>query len=144
MWPIRERPDGESEDSYAEDPISCQREPSDQVNLTVVNVTGDGVMVVAIEGRVDGASAQRFERVLEAVADAGKKGLVLDLEKLSYISSAALRVLLVLTKAQARKGGTLTVCSVPESLRKIFQVSGFDQIIPVHDTQAEALAACSR
>lgn len=114
------------------------------MNVHVVNVTGNGVMVVAIEGRVDGASAQRFERVLDAVADAGKKGMVLDLENLTYISSAALRGLLVLTKAQARKGGTLTVCSVPDSLRTIFKVSGFDQIIPVHDSQAEALAACSR
>ena len=45
---------------------------------------------------------------LDAVADAGpKRGMVLDLENLTYISSAALRVLLGLTKAQARKGGTL-------------------------------------
>lgn len=101
-------------------------------------------MVVAIEGRVDSSNAQQFERVLDAVADAGKRGMVLDLENLTYISSAALRVLLGLTKDQARKGGTLTVCSVPDSLRKVFEVSGFDQIIPVHDSQAEALAACSR
>lgn len=114
------------------------------MNVNVVNATGNGVMVVAIEGRVDGASAPRFERVLDAVADACTKGMVLDLEKLTYISSAALRVLLILTKALTRKGGTLTVCSVPDSLRTVFQVSGFDQIIPVHDTQAEALAACSR
>ncbi|MDE2904028.1 MAG: STAS domain-containing protein [Chloroflexota bacterium] len=114
------------------------------MNLTVVNVTENGVMVVAIEGRVDSSNAQKFERVLKAVADAGTNGIVLDLESLLYISSAALRVLLGLTKAQARKGGTLTVCAVPDSLRRILEVSGFDQIIPVHDSQAEALAACSR
>ncbi|MYD95640.1 MAG: STAS domain-containing protein [Chloroflexi bacterium] len=114
------------------------------MKLAVVNVTESGVMVVAIEGRVDSSNAQQFERVLDAVADAGKRGMVLDLENLTYISSAALRVLLGLTKDQARKGGTLTVCSVPDSLRKVFEVSGFDQIIPVHDSQAEALAACSR
>ena len=114
------------------------------MNVNVVNVTGNGVMIVAIEGRVDGTTAQRFQRVLGAVADAGTKGMVMDLENLTYISSAAFRVLLGLTKAQARKGGTLAVCSVPESLRKVFEVSGFDQIIPVHDSQAEALAACSR
>ena len=114
------------------------------MNVNVVNVTGNGVMVLAIEGRVDGSTAPRFQRVLGTVADAGTKGLVLDLEDLTYISSAALRVLLGLTKAQARKGGTLMVCSVPESLRKVLEVSGFDQIIPVHDSQAEALAACSR
>ena len=114
------------------------------MKLAVVNVTENGVMVVAIEGRVDSSNAQQFERVLDAVADAGTRGMVLDLEHLTYISSAALRVLLGLTKTQARKGGTLTVCTVPESLRKVFEVSGFDQIIPVHDSQAEALAACSR
>lgn len=101
-------------------------------------------MVLAVEGRVNSSTVPQFERVLDAVADAGTKGMVLDLENLAYISSAGLRVLLELTKAQARKGGTLTVCSVPDSLRRILQVSGFDQIIPVHDSQAEALAACSR
>ena len=114
------------------------------MNVNVVNITENGVMVVAIEGRVDGTSAQRFERILDAVAEACKTGMVLDLEKLTFISSAALRVLLMLTKALTRRGGTLTVCSVPDSLRTVFQVSGFDQIIPVHDSQAEALAACSR
>jgi anti-anti-sigma factor len=113
------------------------------VNVTVVNVTESGVMVVAVEGRVDGSTAPKFKRVLGAVADAGTTGIVLDLENLRFISSAALGVLLELTKAQARRGGTLTVCSLPESLRKIFEISGFDQIIPVHESQAEALAACS-
>ena len=144
MWPIRERPDGESEDSFAESPACCLQEPTDQVKLIVVNVTGNGVMVVAIEGRVNSSTVPKFERVLDAVADAGKKGMVLDLENLTYISSAGLRVLLELTKARAQQGGMLTVCSVPDSLRRILQVSGFDQIIPVHDSQAEALAACSR
>ena len=102
-------------------------------------------MIVALEGRVDGSTAPTIPAGARyAVADAGTKGLVLDLENLTYISSAALRVLLGLTKAQARKGGTLMVCSVPDSLRKVLEVSGFDQIIPVHDSQAEALAACSR
>ena len=55
------------------------------MKLSVVNVTGNGVMVVAIEGRVDSSNAQRFERVLDAVADAGKRGIVLDLENLTYI-----------------------------------------------------------
>jgi len=113
------------------------------VKLTVVNVTENGVMVVAIEGRVDSSTAPKFRRVLGGVAEAGTRGIVLDLENLRFISSAALGVLLELTKAQARRGGTLVVCSLPDSLRKIFEISGFDQIIPVHDSQAEALAACS-
>ncbi len=113
------------------------------MKLTVVNVTENGVMVVAIEGRVDSSTAPKFRRVLGGVADAGTRGMVLDLENLRFISSAALGVLLELTKAQARRGGTLAVCSLPDSLRKIFEISGFDQIIPVHDSQAEALAACS-
>ena len=53
------------------------------MNVNVVNVTGNGVMVVAIEGRVDGSTAPRFQRVLGTVADAGTKGLVLDLENLT-------------------------------------------------------------
>ena len=114
-----------------------------EIKLAVVNATSDGIMVVAIEGRVDGSTIRKFARVLHAVGDACERAMILDFERLTYVNSAGLGVILSVAKSLMGRGATMAVCSVAEPLRRIFNVSGFDQIIPVHASQAEALAACT-
>lgn len=101
----------------------------------------DKTIVVTASGRVDGTNARDFQSDLEAVIKASDQAVVLDMENLSYISSAGLRVILLAAKSLQRKDATLTICSLSDPIREIFSVSGFDQIIPIHATQAEALAA---
>ena len=70
-------------------------------------------------------------------------GLVLDLdlEHLSYISSAGLRVILLVAQQLQGRAVKFSVCSLPESVREVFQISGFDQIISTYATRASALSA---
>ncbi len=58
-------------------------------------------------------------------------------------SCAGLGVILSAAKSLMGRGATMAVCSVAEPLRRIFTISGFDQIIPVRASQAEALPACT-
>ena len=69
--------------------------------------------------------------------------MILDFENLSYISSAGLRVILITAKALRRQDAELAVCSLSDPIREVFEISGFYQIIPVRDTQADAIAAIS-
>ena len=115
-----------------------------RIKLTVADSTHDGVMTIAIAGRVEAATMLRFERVLQAVADASERALILDCQHLVHINSAGLRVMLRIAKELRRKDVTVGICSLVEPLHALFKVSGFDQIIPVHDSQADALAACTR
>ena len=70
-----------------------------------------------------------------------QKALILDFEQVSYISSAGLRVLLVTAKTLQGNGAELALCSLDDPIREVFGISGFDSIIPIHDSRAEALAA---
>ena len=101
----------------------------------------DTAIVVTADGRVDGTNARDFQSALEAVIEASDQAVILDMERLTYISSAGLRVILLAAKSLQRKDAALSICSLSDPIREIFSVSGFDQIIPIHATQAEALAA---
>lgn len=109
-----------------------------------INIERAGEMVVAkISGRLDGANAQEFQGDLTDAIEDGDRVVVLDFENLSYISSAGLRVILITAKALGRQNAKLAVCSLSDPIREVFEISGFDQIIPVRNTQAEAIAAAS-
>lgn len=107
-----------------------------------INIERDGGTVIAkIDGRLDGANAQEFQGDLTASIEDSDRAVILDFENLSYISSAGLRVILITAKALRRQDAELAVCALSDPIREVFEISGFDQIIPVRDSQADAIAA---
>ena len=102
---------------------------------------GGGVLVARTEDRLDGVNAREFQDALQGVIDDSDRAVVLDLGRLTYISSAGLRVILLVAKTLQRQDGNLAVCSLSGPVREVFKISGFDKIIQTHDSQAEAIAA---
>ncbi|MDE0160548.1 MAG: STAS domain-containing protein [Acidimicrobiaceae bacterium] len=108
-----------------------------------LNISTDrqgGALIAMAEGRVDGANALEFHEALEAAISPDDTGMVLDFEGISYISSAGLRVVLLVAKTLQKQNAKMAVCSLSDSIREIFEISGFDKIIPVHGSRADALA----
>ncbi len=100
-----------------------------------------GALIARAEGRIDGANAREFENALHAALGKDDSMLILDLQSLSYISSAGLRVILMAAKILQGRGGKFVVCSLSESIDEVFEISGFNRIIPTHETRSDALAA---
>ncbi len=100
-----------------------------------------GIAIATADGRIDGSNASQFQADLQAAIVEGDQALILDFESVSYISSAGLRVLLLAAKTLKETGSELALCSISEPIREVFRISGFDYIIPIHDSQAEARAA---
>ena len=101
----------------------------------------DGVLVAAIIGRVDGGNADEFQRLLETGIEPGDNALILDLEQLAFISSAGLRVGLIIARKFNEPGKRFGVCTLPTHVRGVITVSGFDQMIAVYESRAAALSA---
>ena len=99
-----------------------------------------GALVAMAEGRVDGANALDFHEALEDAISSDDTGMVLDLGGITYISSAGLRVVLLVAKTLQKQNAKMVVCSLSDSIREIFEISGFDKIIPVHGSRADAVA----
>ena len=101
----------------------------------------EGVLVARVQDRIDGLNAQAFQEALLGVIEDGDRAVVLDLERLTYISSAGLRVILLAAKSLQRRQADLAVCSLAGTVSEVFRISGFDKIIRTHGSEAEALVA---
>ena len=95
------------------------------INKTIAN----GKATLAVEGRLDTLTAPELEKVVKEFLP-GLTELVLDFEKLEYISSAGLRVLLSAQKAMNAQG-EMKVCHVNETVMEIFEVTGFSDILTI-------------
>ncbi len=96
--------------------------------MTITKNQNGNACTLSIEGRIDTITAPDLEKEIQAVS--GAESLVIDCAKMDYISSAGLRVLLGGHKAFAPKGG-MTVTNVNDSVREIFEVTGFQEILNI-------------
>lgn len=95
---------------------------------TEMNRNGDQ-LAMSVSGRLDTTTAPQLEKIVEAELD-GVKDLVIDCEKLDYISSAGLRLLLKLQK-KMNEAGSMKLVHVNEANMEVFNITGFDQILTI-------------
>ncbi len=97
------------------------------------------VKIVRIEGELDTQTSPDAEAELTQLIDAGSRKVVVNFERLAYISSAGLRILLAAAKQLQVSGGELRVCNLCDLVQEVFNISGFDSILSVSKSEAEAL-----
>jgi anti-sigma B factor antagonist len=86
-------------------------------------------LVVTLEGRLDTTTAPDLEKELKDSLDDVTE-LIMDFEKLEYISSAGLRVLLSAQKIMSRQG-EMKLIHVSDTIMEIFEVTGFADILTI-------------
>ena len=99
----------------------------------------NNALIVKIIGRMDAVTAPEFEKALGAWIDESEKHFVVDLSSLEYISSAGLRSILIIAKKLKALNGKILLAAMEESVNEVFEISGFNSIIPIHDTVQAAI-----
>ena len=97
--------------------------------MNIIRNKDGSKLTLALEGRLDTTTAPQLEAELKASLD-GVTELELDFEKLEYLSSAGLRVLLAAQKVMNRQG-KMTLHHVNETIREVFEVTGFIDILTI-------------
>lgn len=97
--------------------------------MTVEKITNGDSLTLKVEGRVDTTNAKEFEENITNSLD-GVKELIMDFESLEYISSAGLRVILMVIKTM-KKQGSMSVINANEMVKEIFEVTGFSDLMEV-------------
>jgi anti-sigma B factor antagonist len=100
----------------------------------------DGVMVVALDGSLDSGTVVDTQMALDRLLPTGGP-VLLDLSGTTYLSSAGLRLLLLLYRHLRRHGGRLALAAVPEDVRLVLEATGFVDSMLVTETVDDALAA---
>ena len=84
---------------------------------------------VALEGRLDTASAPEFETVVRNEL-AGVETLVIDMKKLQYTSSAGLRIILFAQKTM-NKQGKMILRNVSDDVMEVFEMTGLVDLLTI-------------
>ncbi len=95
--------------------------------MNIAKTKNETALTLALEGRLDTVTAPELEATLKSELE-GVTELVFDLEKLDYISSAGLRVLLSAQKTMNRQG-SMKVLHANEMILEIFEITGFSDIL---------------
>ena len=96
--------------------------------MTIAKTREGGKLTLALEGRLDTTTAPQLEAEVKHLD--GVTELVLDFEKLEYLSSAGLRVILAAQKTMNRQG-TMVIRQVNETIMEVFEVTGFADILTI-------------
>ena len=97
--------------------------------MNIIKTTEGTTLNLALEGRLDTTTAPQLEEELKGTMD-GITELNMDFEKLEYLSSAGLRVILAAQKTM-NKQGKMVIRHVNETIREVFEVTGFIDILTI-------------
>ena len=88
----------------------------------------DNLSVISLEGAVDAHTAPQFEEAVQSAIDAGHNNIIVDCEKLTYISSAGLGVFMCFIEEVRDEGGDIKICGLSEKAKQPFEILGFDSL----------------
>jgi len=90
--------------------------------------------IITIKGRLDAATAPVADNAIKKIMEEDCRRVLFNLDDLEYLSSGGLRVILGVAKEIKRNEGKLVLCSLNQFVKEIFEVSGFESLIPIEDT----------
>lgn len=99
-------------------------------NVTVVDICG------RLDTQTSGSASEEMARIAE-----GSIKILLNFEKLEFLSSAGLRVLLRLAKQLNGMGGAIKICGPSRTVREILDISGFGNFMDIHESESDAFNA---
>ncbi len=97
------------------------------------------ILVAIVLGRIDGSNAEEFQRALDAGIQPDDSALLLDFERVAYISSAGLRVCLAMARQFNGPGKQFGLCTPSDPVLEVFTISGFDKIISIYESRDAAI-----
>lgn len=100
----------------------------------------DQITHLALRGRLDTAGVGEVELKFTSHTVPRGKPLLLDMTEITFLSSLGLRMLLTVAKALDRRGAKTVLLSPQPAVRQVLSLSGFDQLMPVHNDEGTALA----
>jgi anti-anti-sigma factor len=99
----------------------------------------NGVHILDFSGSFDTNSSQAAEDEINKLIAADYRKILFNFNKLDYISSSGLRVLLATAKKMKASGGIMKVCSLNSVVQEVFDISGFAGILNLASNEEEAL-----
>lgn len=119
--------------------LSTNDEVAPVINPSFTYAEQSGWSILGVSGEVDMATAPRLRQRLIAISASGVTQLVLDLEDCDFLDSTALGVIVGSLKRLRTNDGHLRVVCTQPSLLKLFDLTGLNTVLDIHDSRESAL-----
>lgn len=87
-------------------------------------------LTIRLNGRLDTVTSPELKEIVDKELGEAAE-LFLDMEKVEYVSSAGLRVILAASKKMKAKKSVVTVCHANKEVKEVFEITGFDEILNI-------------
>lgn len=108
------------------------------VEMSVSEIAGH-VTRVSLKGRLDAPGADSISLRFSAAVAAKGRNAILDLSGVSFVASLGIRLLISAARALSQKGCMLVIYGATDLVQGVFEDSALDQIIPIVETEADAI-----
>lgn len=98
--------------------------------MTINKTQESGIITLALAGRLDASTAPQLQDCLVPAFDEADE-VILEFSKLTYVSSAGLRVLLVGLKTATAKNAEFVLTGVSEEIMEILDMTGFSDMLTI-------------
>ena len=99
------------------------------------------VIMLGLKGKLDALTSPPLQEKLLGAIAGGEKHFAVDCAQLEYISSAGLRVLLLVTKQLRPVSGKMVLYGLKPHVKEVFDLAGFSAALPLFGSQTDALAS---
>lgn len=111
------------------------------MDLSLKARTQGPFQVIEVGGEVDVYTAPKLRESIVSAVDGGHNRLIVDVEKVDFLDSTGLGVLVGSLKRVRAEGGSLDIVCTHERILKIFDITGLDKVFGLHATVDAAIAA---
>jgi anti-anti-sigma factor len=111
-----------------------------KASVTVPEADGVAYPMVTLAGEIDATNSEELHSVLDSVVKEHPRLMLVELSGLSFMDSTGLRMLLRANRGLDREGGVVALVAPQGSVARVLQLTKADQLIPVYDSVADAIA----
>jgi anti-anti-sigma factor len=105
-----------------------------------VTELADGIVRIALDGRLDAAGAEKIETGFTAAASATGKHVLVDLSGIAFVGSLGIRMFISSARVVQRRGRTMVLFGAPPQAMDVFETVALSDLIPIVAKEAEARA----
>jgi anti-anti-sigma factor len=99
--------------------------------------------IVTVAGRLDSAAAPQFSGRLAELRQDGRAQVLIELSRVTYISSAGCRALFVAARQTAAHGNQLALCGMNGAVKLVVELAGLSSQVGIYASREEAVTQLS-
>jgi anti-sigma B factor antagonist len=107
--------------------------------MEIIHSLIEDIPVLLVSGKIDAVTSKDLETVLTGLIDMNKKFLVIDMEKVEFLSSSGLRVLMASLNKLKHRDGDLLLAALQPFVKDVFFLTGANRFFSIYLSQGEAI-----